>query len=114
MRGECMKYIYAAALLSLVMLSGCTPTARDSSGEIKQNSWKAELRNGDSVSLSFSSDFADLKISGKSKAEIKGLCVIDKESMIIYGDEPYAFSYTLRGDSLILRTDDGKLKLLKN
>lgn len=112
--GENMKIKYAIVLIAVTLLTSCTRILSNPSDEIKLNNWKAELKNGYTVTLDFVGDNADLELNGDIKTSIKGLCVIDSEEMIIYGAEPYVFRYALSGDSLKLIRGKGKVTLLKN
>ena len=108
------------SVVSSVILSSCAPVVSNVSDEIRLNSWSAELKNGSAVTLSFAGDDADFKISGSDKercSELKGLCVIDSDELMIYNNsdgEPYIFKYTLKDGSLVLKYDGGKMKLTKN
>ena len=115
-----MKRILFLFVVFPVLLSSCAPVVSTVSDEIRLNSWSARLKNGSSVALSFTGDNADFIISHSDKSrcsELKGLCVIDGDELMIYNSsdgEPYIFEYTLNDNKLVLKYDGGKLSLTKD
>lgn len=116
-----MRFIklLSAVFIALTM-SSCTQVIFNNSDEIRLNSWSAAQKGGNYVSLKFVEDNAEFKIlseNKKPKLTIKGLCLIDKNNIMIFDNsdkQSYTFSYTLKDNKLKLRYDNGELTLKRS
>ena len=85
--------------------------------ELVMFDWSGTFENGNTVSLSFDGDRAELRadISGES-VTVSGVYLIDDESLVICDTDTrmnFLFTYIVNGDSAELTCGDGSLKLEK-
>ncbi len=113
-----MKIIRFLAVLALVFtLCSCTRAIKNSSDEIRLNSWSARLYGKSVASLKFSGDEASFIIldkNNKTELKISGTAFIDKNRIMIFekdSKENYIFGYKLKDNILSLRYDGGKINL---
>lgn len=113
-----LKKLVAVLLISVCFVfSACTTDTSGYVNELRSSKWGAKLDGGAEVNLEFDGDTAMLKISNSDKnAEIKGVCVADEKSFVVYIPEVaqnYTFDYNPKGDKLDLSYNNHTITLKK-
>lgn len=108
-----MKKSVAAALLLCFLLAGCQGSGY--SRELTSSSWSASTPGGGSAELSFEGENARLDMkNGTDSVSISGRYLADEETLVIFDSSVcrnYSFDYRVSGDSLVLSTESGELRL---
>ncbi|MBQ7133266.1 MAG: hypothetical protein IJO20_02100 [Ruminococcus sp.] len=109
----CLVFIFV-----LFTFSACTKAVNNSADELKLNKWSAQLDNGGVVTLSFSGDYATLKLTDSELKtyEISGLCEISATTFVIHDElteMPFAFTYIVHFDSVEIVCDGNTVSLNK-
>ena len=122
--GDIMNNLrFSACCLLLVFvlftLCACTDAVVNTADELRLNTWSAELYNGGVVSLSFSGDFATLKLENSELEEfaVSGLCEISDTAFVIHDentDAPFAFTYIVHFDSVEILYEENTVRLYKS
>ena len=111
-----MKKKLIIPIIIMIILSSCTQVVVNTADEIRMNKWSGKTENGNVFTLSFKNDKAEFKVQNNNKLNLilKGLCAIDNKRIMIYNqseNEPYFFEYTINNNNLILKYDNGIIKL---
>ena len=114
MRG---KFIIAAVLSAVMLLSGCDRNIRGPADELRMYGWQSELEGGNTVTLSFDGSDATLSADGGvDPLLLEGLCAVTDDTVVICDSETgynYSFGYKLYGDRVELSIFDSEITLKK-
>lgn len=112
------KFVVLLLILFCFLLSSCKQDTSGYSYELTSSSWKANLKGGADICLSFDEDIATLSIHNADKnTQIKGKFIADDETLIIFVPEisqNYSFGYTPKGTTLDIIYNGNTITLEKS
>lgn len=110
------KFVGTVIFSCILLLTGC----QSRSGyidELTSFAWKADLKGGGQVSLTFSGDTAALHLENGGESDtIEGKYLADQSQLVIFDaslGQNYGFGYVPQGDTLLLSMNGSAVTLEK-
>ena len=110
------KFVGTVIFSCILLLTGC----QSRSGyidELTSFAWKADLKGGGRVSLTFSGDTAALHLENGGESDtIEGKYLADQTQLVIFDPslgQNYGFDYVPQGDTLLLSMNGSAVTLEK-
>lgn len=110
------KFVGTVIFSCILLLTGC----QSRSGyidELTSFAWKADLKGGGQVSLTFSGDTAALHLENGGESDtIEGKYLADQTQLVIFDPllgQNYGFDYVPQGDTLLLSMNGSAVTLEK-
>lgn len=101
------KLIAVFPIIICLVFTSCMADTTGYSSELTSSDWKATLKGGAEVKLSFDEETAMFSMkNGEAESEIKGKYIVDEIMFVIFVPEisqNYGFEYTPKGDTLDLK-----------